>query len=103
MQPLSQIAGAAGAATGFIQMITGALASRLVGALYDGHSTLSMNAVMALCSFLALSFYLLLARPAERVVVLVVDDAPLDQRDVSALPRPACAGRRYRPRRRGRR
>jgi MFS transporter, DHA1 family, multidrug resistance protein len=70
MQPLPEIAGSAGAATGFIQMTTGAVASGLVAALYDGHSALSMTALMALCSLIALISYLLLARPAEQVVVL---------------------------------
>jgi DHA1 family bicyclomycin/chloramphenicol resistance-like MFS transporter len=69
MQPLPEIAGAAGAATGCIQMTTGAVASGLVAALYDGHSALSMTAIMALCSLLALVSYLLLARPAECVAV----------------------------------
>ena len=64
MQPLAQIAGAVGAATGCIQMTMGAVASGLVTALYDGHSALSMTALMALCSLLALVSYLLLARPA---------------------------------------
>jgi MFS transporter, DHA1 family, multidrug resistance protein len=62
MQPLPQIAGAAGAATGCIQMTTGAAASSLVAATYDGHSALSMTAPMAFCSLLALGSYLLLAR-----------------------------------------
>jgi MFS transporter, DHA1 family, multidrug resistance protein len=65
MQPLPQIAGAAGAATGCIQMTMGAVASGLVATLYDGRSALSMTALMALCSLLALVSYLLLARPAE--------------------------------------
>jgi DHA1 family bicyclomycin/chloramphenicol resistance-like MFS transporter len=69
MQPLPQIAGAAGAATGCIQMTTGAVVSGLVVILYDGRSALSMTALMALCSLVALVSYLLLARPAERVVV----------------------------------
>src|SRR5258705_7623081 len=69
MQPLPQIAGAAGAATGCIQMTTAAVVSGLVAELYDGHSALSMTAFMA-CSLLALIAYLLLARPAECVVVL---------------------------------
>lgn len=69
MQPLPEIAGAAGAATGFIQVIMGAVASGLVAELYDGHSALSMTVLMALCSLLALVSYLLLARPAESVVV----------------------------------
>lgn len=69
MQPLPEIAGAAGAATGCIQMTMGAIASALVAVLYDGHSALSMTALMALFSLLALVSYLLLARPAEHVVV----------------------------------
>jgi hypothetical protein len=50
MQPLPQIAGAAGAATGCIQMATGAVVSGLVATLYDEHSALSMAALMAVCS-----------------------------------------------------
>jgi DHA1 family bicyclomycin/chloramphenicol resistance-like MFS transporter len=69
MQPLPQIAGAAGAATGCIQMTMGAVASGLVAALYDGHSALSMTALMAVCSLMALGSYLMVARPAERVVL----------------------------------
>src|SRR6267154_2385716 len=69
MQPLPQIAGAAGAATGSIQMATGAVVSGLVATLYDEHSALSMTAIMAACSLLGLVSYLLVARPAERVVI----------------------------------
>jgi DHA1 family bicyclomycin/chloramphenicol resistance-like MFS transporter len=68
MQPLPQIAGAAGAATGCIQMTTGAVVSGLVAVFYDEHSALSMTALMALCSLAALVSYLLLARSAERAV-----------------------------------
>src|SRR5712664_4204984 len=69
MQPLPQIAGAAGAATGCIQMTTGAVVSGLVATLNDEHSALSMTAIMAACSLLGLVSYLLVARPAERVVI----------------------------------
>src|SRR6267378_5336505 len=69
MQPLPQIAGAAGAATGCIQMATGAVVSGLVATLNDEHSALSMTAIMAACSLLGLVSYLLIARPAERVVI----------------------------------
>jgi DHA1 family bicyclomycin/chloramphenicol resistance-like MFS transporter len=69
MQPLPRIAGAAGAATGFIQMMTGAVVSGLVATLHDKHSALSMTALMAVCSLLALASYLLLARPAERALL----------------------------------
>jgi DHA1 family bicyclomycin/chloramphenicol resistance-like MFS transporter len=64
MQPLPEIAGAAGAATGCIQMAVGAIASGMVAALYNGYSALSMTALMAICSLVALLSYLLLARPA---------------------------------------
>ncbi len=69
MQPLPEIAGAVGATAGCIQMIVGAVSSGLVAALYDGRSALSMTALMAAGSLLALAFYLLLARPAERLVL----------------------------------
>jgi DHA1 family bicyclomycin/chloramphenicol resistance-like MFS transporter len=69
MQPLPQIAGAAGAATGCIQMATGAVVSGLVATLNDEHSALSMTAIMAACSLLGLVSYLLVARPAERAVI----------------------------------
>lgn len=65
MQPLPQIAGAAGAAMGCIQMAMGAAASGLVASFYDGHSALSMTALMAVCALLALASYLMLARPAD--------------------------------------
>jgi MFS transporter, DHA1 family, multidrug resistance protein len=65
MYPLPQIAGAVGAVSGSIQMMTGAVSSGLVACLYDGRSALSMGAVMTLCSLLALASYLLIARPAE--------------------------------------
>jgi len=66
MQPLPEIAGAVGAATGSIQMTAGAVSSGLVAVLFDGRSALSMTTVMAACSLLALIAYRLLARPAER-------------------------------------
>jgi MFS transporter, DHA1 family, multidrug resistance protein len=65
MHPLPQIAGAVGAVSGSIQMMTGAVSSGLVACLYDGRSALSMAAVITLCSLLALASYLLIARPAE--------------------------------------
>jgi DHA1 family bicyclomycin/chloramphenicol resistance-like MFS transporter len=68
MQPLPEIAGAVGAAAGSIQLTAGAASSGLVAALFDGRSALSMAAVMAACSLLALIAYRLLARPAERRV-----------------------------------
>lgn len=66
MQPLPDIAGAVGALAGGIQMMAGAASSGLVAVLFDGRSALSMAAVMAACSLLALIAYYSLARPAER-------------------------------------
>jgi DHA1 family bicyclomycin/chloramphenicol resistance-like MFS transporter len=76
MQPLPEIAGAVGAAAGSIQMTAGAASSGLVAVLFDGRSALSMAAVMAACSLLALITYLLLARPAERRIHSQAVEAP---------------------------
>ena len=69
MQPLPKIAGAVGAAAGSIQMTAGAASSALVATFFDGRSALSMAAVMAACSLVALGAYCLLARPAERRIL----------------------------------
>jgi len=54
MEPFPQLAGAASATTGFVQMTIGAVVSGLVTTFFDGRSALSMTSLMALCSFLAL-------------------------------------------------
>jgi DHA1 family bicyclomycin/chloramphenicol resistance-like MFS transporter len=76
MQPLPDIAGAVGAAAGSIQITAGAASSGLVAVWFDGHSALSMAAVMAACSLLALIAYCLLARPAERRIHSQAVEAP---------------------------
>jgi MFS transporter, DHA1 family, multidrug resistance protein len=76
MQPLPDIAGAVGAAAGSIQLTAGAASSGLVAVLFDGRSALSMAAVMAACSLLALIEYRLLARPAERHIHSRAVEAP---------------------------
>jgi DHA1 family bicyclomycin/chloramphenicol resistance-like MFS transporter len=76
MQPLPDIAGAVGALAGSIQMMAGAASSGLVAALFDGRSALSMAAVMAACSLLAVIAYSLLARPAERRIRSGAVEAP---------------------------
>jgi DHA1 family bicyclomycin/chloramphenicol resistance-like MFS transporter len=75
MQPLPEIAGAVGALAGSIQITAWAASSGLVAVLFDGHSALSMAAVMAACSLLALIAYCLLARPAERRIHSDAGDA----------------------------
>jgi DHA1 family bicyclomycin/chloramphenicol resistance-like MFS transporter len=67
-QPLPQIAGAGGAATGCIQMATGAIVSELVATLNDEHSALSMTTPHGGVLASRLDSYMLIARPAERVV-----------------------------------
>jgi DHA1 family bicyclomycin/chloramphenicol resistance-like MFS transporter len=64
MQSLPDIAGTVGAAAGSIQMICGSGASSLVAVFFDGRSALSMAAVMAISSLLALSLYLMAPSPA---------------------------------------
>lgn len=66
MRPLPEIAGAVGAAAGSVQMMSGAISSGIVAVFFDGHSAISMTAVMAVTSLLALTIYFLVARPAER-------------------------------------
>ncbi|MDA9399586.1 MFS transporter [Bradyrhizobium sp. CCBAU 45389] len=66
MQHLPDIAGAVSAAAGSVQLIAGAVSSGLVAARFDGRTALSMTAVMAASSLLALGLYLLVARPADR-------------------------------------
>jgi DHA1 family bicyclomycin/chloramphenicol resistance-like MFS transporter len=71
MQPLPQIAGAVGSAAGFAQMLAAAAASGLVSVLFDGRSALSMSATMVFCSLLAMTAYIGLVRPAERVIAML--------------------------------
>ena len=68
MQPLPEIAGTVSAAAGSVQLTAGAASSGLVSLLFDGRSAFSMTAMMALCSFLGLGAYFLIARPAEHRV-----------------------------------
>jgi DHA1 family bicyclomycin/chloramphenicol resistance-like MFS transporter len=70
MQPMPKIAGSAGAVIVFIQMLAAALSSGLVAGLFDGHSPLSMAAVMTSFCILAIASYACVARPAERLAWL---------------------------------
>ncbi|WP_426610458.1 multidrug effflux MFS transporter [Bradyrhizobium sp. McL0616] len=75
MQHLPEIAGAVSAAAGSIQLIAGAISSGLVAVRFDGRTALSMTAVMAVSSLLALVLYFLVARPADRRLQLRTIDA----------------------------
>jgi MFS transporter, DHA1 family, multidrug resistance protein len=76
MQPLPDIAGAAGAAAGSVQITAGAVPSGLVAVLFDGRSAHSTAAVMVTSSLLALLAYWLLARPADRCIPSDAGEAP---------------------------
>jgi MFS transporter, DHA1 family, multidrug resistance protein len=69
MQPLPEIAGSVSAMAGCVQMMVAAGSSALVALLFDGHSALSMTAVMASFSALAVASYMRVVRPAERVAL----------------------------------
>jgi MFS transporter, DHA1 family, multidrug resistance protein len=71
MQPLPQIAGSVGAASGCVRMIAAGSSSALVAVLFDGRSALPMTAMMAFFALLAGGLYILVVRPAERVALLV--------------------------------
>ncbi|MBP5976236.1 multidrug effflux MFS transporter [Brasilonema sp. CT11] len=64
IQPMPEIAGVASATVGFMQMLSGALASALIAFLYDGRSAIAMSSVMALFAIASLAAYAGLARPA---------------------------------------
>jgi DHA1 family bicyclomycin/chloramphenicol resistance-like MFS transporter len=69
LQNLPQLSGSVSAAAGFLQMMAAAASSGLVAVLFDGHSALSMSAMMVLFSTLAAGLYLALVRPGEREFV----------------------------------
>ncbi len=62
LAPLPQMAGAVAALLRSIQMLLGALASALVGLLFDGHSALAMASVMAASILCALFVHLFVLR-----------------------------------------
>jgi DHA1 family bicyclomycin/chloramphenicol resistance-like MFS transporter len=66
LEPMASIAGVASAVLSGTQMLTGALASALVAALFDGHSAIAMTGMMAACSAASALVYFTIVRPAER-------------------------------------
>lgn len=63
LEPMAGIAGVASAVMTGVQTLTGAAASALVAALFDGRSALAMTAMMALCAVGSTAVYLLVVRP----------------------------------------
>ena len=66
LEPMSSIAGVASAVLSGTQMLTGALASALVAALFDGRSAVAMTGTMAACAAASAMVYAFVVRPAER-------------------------------------
>jgi DHA1 family bicyclomycin/chloramphenicol resistance-like MFS transporter len=66
LEPLAAIAGVASAVMSGAQMLTGALASAVVAALFDGRSALAVTGTMALCACGAAIVYGTVVRRAER-------------------------------------
>jgi DHA1 family bicyclomycin/chloramphenicol resistance-like MFS transporter len=66
LEPMSAIAGVASAVMSGVQMLTGALASALVAALFNGRSALAMTGPMAACAAGSALIYAGVVRPAER-------------------------------------
>jgi DHA1 family bicyclomycin/chloramphenicol resistance-like MFS transporter len=66
LEPMASIAGVASAVLSGTQMLTGALASAVVAALFDGHSAIAMTGMMAACSTVSALVYFTIVRPAER-------------------------------------
>ena len=65
LEPMSSIAGVASAVMSGTQMLTGARASALVAALFDGRSAIAVTGIMALCAALSAAVYGWVVRPAE--------------------------------------
>jgi DHA1 family bicyclomycin/chloramphenicol resistance-like MFS transporter len=66
LEPMPDIAGIASAVMSGLQMITGALASAAVAALFDGHTARGMTGTMAVCAVAAAVVYAGVVRTAER-------------------------------------
>ncbi|MGB8690659.1 MAG: multidrug effflux MFS transporter [Microcoleus sp.] len=57
LEPVPEITGVAAALVGFLRMLAGAIASALIGFLFDGHTAFAMSAVMALFAIASLAIY----------------------------------------------
>jgi DHA1 family bicyclomycin/chloramphenicol resistance-like MFS transporter len=66
LEPFPEIVGVASAVLSGAQMLAGAMASAIVAALFDGHSSLAMTAPMAASALAAVAVYVAVIRRAER-------------------------------------
>ena len=74
LEPMPEIAGVASAVLSALQMLTGAAASAVGAALFDGRSGRAMTETMAVCAVAASAVYFGVVRRAERRHAGVVDD-----------------------------
>jgi DHA1 family bicyclomycin/chloramphenicol resistance-like MFS transporter len=66
LEPMASIAGVASAVLSGTQMLTGAVASAAVAALFDGRTAIAMTGMMAACAATSALVYVTVVRPAER-------------------------------------
>lgn len=66
LEPMATIAGVASAVITAVQMLTGALASSLVAAMFNGRTALAVTGTMAVCATGSALVYAVVVRPAER-------------------------------------
>ena len=78
LEPMPEIAGVASAVLSALQMLTGALASAVAAALFDGRSARAMTATMAVCAVAATAVYLGVVRRAERRWAAPCGAGPVD-------------------------
>ena len=69
ISPLPEIAGVASATVGFLQMLSGALASALVSFFYDGRTPIAMSSLMAMFAISSYLVYIGLVRSVERRLI----------------------------------
>jgi len=70
LEPFPEIAGVASAVLSGAQMLTAALVSAVVAALFTTHSSLAMAAPMAACALAAVAVYVAMVRRAERAATV---------------------------------
>jgi len=66
LEPMAAIAGVASAVITAVQMLTGALASSVVAAMFNGRTALAVTGTMAVCATGSALVYTAIVRPAER-------------------------------------
>jgi DHA1 family bicyclomycin/chloramphenicol resistance-like MFS transporter len=98
LEPMASIAGVASAVMSGVQMLTGALASAVVAATFDGRTALAMTATMAFCASGSAIVYATIVRPAEGRTGPPMSCRPLVHDDAAAARNVSSFARlRHRP------